>query len=424
MFLKSIRIENLRCLRRLELSFEAEQGGLRQWTMLLGENGAGKSTVLRGIALLLAGSEALPELLGNPASWIRLGARECRLEAELVTEDRKLRSVSLAIRRGDGVSEVIKRNHKGLLQLDRALKHTPRSYFTVGYGVSRRLSGSADSAVAKEEAFRHPRAKSVATLFQADAVLNSVETWAMDLHYRRGARALRVIRQALDKLLPSVSFDKIDRTRRRLLFKTPDGRLPLSVLSEGYQNVVAWCGDLLYRVTEAFEDYEDPLSTRGLLLVDELDLHLHPLWQRKLREFLTEKLPNMQLVVTTHSALTAQQAGAMELFFLRRGGRGRAEQLVQYSGDPQKLMLHQVFLSEAFGLQSLSSPQVLALRREHEELRDKGRLSSSERRRLAELAEQLGEIPDWSRETPRDRKLLELMTSVRRALGGHGAKEK
>lgn len=170
--------------------------------------------------------------------------------------------------------------------------------------------------------FRHPRARSVATLFSADAALNPLETWAMDLHYRRKAAGLRIVREALRDFLTEVTFKRIDARRRELVFRTPDGDMRLGVLSDGYQNAVAWCGDLLYRVTEAFDDYRSPLQARGLLLIDEVDLHLHPLWQRRLRSYLTDKLPNFQMVVTTHSALTAQQARSGELMVLKRGAGG------------------------------------------------------------------------------------------------------
>ncbi len=70
MFLRSVRLENVRSLAELELDFAAAGNESRRWTLVLGENGCGKSTILRAIALVLAGTEALPELLGDPDGWI------------------------------------------------------------------------------------------------------------------------------------------------------------------------------------------------------------------------------------------------------------------------------------------------------------------------------------------------------------------
>ena len=68
MFLKEIRLRNFRCFDDLTISFVKEGGGTRKWTILLGENGSGKSNLLKGIALIPVGSDAIPELLGGPTS--------------------------------------------------------------------------------------------------------------------------------------------------------------------------------------------------------------------------------------------------------------------------------------------------------------------------------------------------------------------
>ena len=140
----------------------------------------------------------------------------------------------------------------------------------------------------------------------------------MDLHYARGESFLRLIRSALAELLPGATFRDIDKTRRTLVFDTADGPVSLDDLSDGYQNVAAWVGDLLYRTTGAFDDFSNPLATRGLLLLDEIDLHLHVKWQRQLRQFIESKLPKFQIVATTHSPMTAQQAGRGEVHVLAR----------------------------------------------------------------------------------------------------------
>lgn len=147
----------------------------------------------------------------------------------------------------------------------------------------------------------------------------------MELDYQDGEAGLTVIRKAPNSFLPGVSFHSIDKCQKQVLFETSDGLVPLEQLSDGYQNMAAWIGDLLFRITETFRDRREPLHARGLLLLDEIDLHLHPKWQRLLYDFVSDKLPNFQVVATTHSALTAQQAGENELFALRRNERHTVE---------------------------------------------------------------------------------------------------
>ena len=114
-----------------------------------------------------------------------------------------------------------------------------------------------------------------------------------------------LIRSTLADLLPDVAFRTIDKTGKTLIFDTADGPVALEDLSDGYQNVAAWVGDLLYCTTAVLDDGSEPLATPGLLLLDEIDLHLHVKWQRRLRRFIEQKLPRFQIVATTHSPMTA-----------------------------------------------------------------------------------------------------------------------
>ena len=416
MFLKKLTLENVRSIRNLELSFDGAEGSPRQWTMLLGENGAGKSTVLRSIALALAGSNALPELLADPEYWIRRDARGAEIRLDLVTGENEPREIALRLRRGQGLSRTFSENRKTLQRLDAALKHSPRNYFNIGYGVSRRLHSGRTLAFQKSEFMRSQRAQNVATLFSPDALLQSVENWAMDIDYRKPKMARAVLRQTFDDMLPGIDFDRIDKLKRRLLFRTPDGPLPLDALSEGYQNIISWCGDLLYRITETFADYRNPLAARGLLLIDEVDLHLHPLWQRKLSDFLQRKLKHFQIVATTHSPLTAHQACQGELFLLRRPKAMRPPALESFPGDPSKMLLHQFLLSPAFGLETADSRHIELLKDEYSALKDATRKTAPQKNRLTEVKQELADAPEWQLNTPQAKKRVALLAEIRRAL--------
>jgi energy-coupling factor transporter ATP-binding protein EcfA2 len=421
MFLKKLILQNVRSIENLELPVLDASGNTRKWTLLLGENGCGKSTVLRSISLLMAGSEALSELLDNPDSWIRFGKKECLIGADLVTARGEDRHIELVLRKGDRVKDVFERNKATLEDLDKALGHTARSYLTIGYGVSRRLS-SVTRQSAPTEIYTKVRAQCVATMFSPDAILNPLESWAMDLHYRRGALGLQIVKRALSDLLPGVAFKGIDKKKRQLTFDTPDGNVPLNLLSDGYQNVAGWCGDLLYRITEIFSDYKNPFDARGLLLIDEIDLHLHPTWKRQLVTFLNGKLRNFQIVATTHSALTVHQAGEGELFVLRRPDQKSSPNLIRYEGAPRNLMLHQLLMSPLFNLETIDSPAVEAKKHEFKRLRSKpkAKMSVLERKQMKDLRSELEDLPDWSTETPQDRKKLKLLEEIQQALVAKG----
>lgn len=417
MFLRRLRLENIRSIRALDVPFEAGAKP-RPWTYLLGENGTGKSSVLRSIALVMAGGDAASELVGRPDDWITLGEDRARIHVDFATAEGEERQAALLFRRGAGPFEFVSENQAALRDLDAAIAKADRNYFVVGYGVSRRAPTDEFSSLHTASRFRAPRSQLVGTLFSPEASLISLERWAMDLDYRRGDQGLRLVAEAFRTLLPDVDFKAIDRDGRRLIFSTPDGDLPLSALSDGYQAMAAWCGDLLFRITETFATRREPLKTRGLLLIDELDLHLHPIWQRRLVSFLKLTLPNMQAVVTTHSPLTIHQADAGELFTLSRTETGvRADVFV---GAPNKMLLHQLLESPPFGLTSLESPQVMEARDELSWLErgaDAENLKTADGKRARKLKLELADVPKWREAAPYMARTNALLEKIAGRLG-------
>lgn len=422
--IRCLKIENLRSIKKLELRFDEPVPTGREWTILLGENGSGKSTILRAIALVTCGSDALPGLLADPSSWVRNGTKQARIEAELLTAEGEPRTVTLEIGAGQSVSGVVKRNDANLKALDAALGHATRSYFVAGYGASRRLPGKDSPSFMQQEAFHQPRAQSVASLFSRDATLRSLESWAMDLQYRRQKIAGSLLAPTLKSLLPGLAFLRIDRQKRRLMFNTPDGPVPLDQLSDGYQNMAAWIGDLLFRLTEAFQDYKKPLEARGVLLLDESDLHLHPVWQRQLLAFLGEKLPNFQIIATTHSPFTAQQAPPGALHIVERAPSGTSRSMRvrsadvrvrQYAGDPRLLRVDQL-VGPLLGLATVESAAVEKKRSQLTAMKSKKRLSARDRTEMGRLKATIAGLPPPPSLIPVPKKSLDLLQRVEQQL--------
>lgn len=358
MFLKEIELTNFKCHENLFLSFETdvENSPNRKTTFLLGENGTGKSALLKAIALVTAGSSSLGDLLGATDDWIKNGQKFCEIAATLSTADGEVRKIKLRIDKGVQLKEIIEENKDSLDLIDRAITHADRNYFVVAYGASRRLNRDSQFFSGNSD-FSSPRSLNIQSLFNPDAQMVSLSNWAMELDYTGKGDGLDTVKKALDTfLLDSVKFKSIDKEKKQLIFSTPDGDIPLNQLSDGYQNVSAWVGDLMYRINENFRNFNDPLSARGLLLIDEIDLHLHPKWQRQLHAFLKSRLPNFQIVATTHSPITAQQAVEDELYALRRNND--KVELIPFRGSPNKMLLHQILMSPVFGLETDESLKV------------------------------------------------------------------
>jgi predicted ATPase len=387
MFLKSIILRNFKCLADIELSFDAGAGVNRKWTIILGENGTGKSNLLKAIALVTAGSNAIGELIGDVDSWIRIGQTSCSVTAVLETKKGEQRRIELVLNRGEQLRTISANNSEALQLIDEAIDHASRNYFVVAYGADRRMSRETFSGRPSSE--QNSRTAKVKSLFDPNISLNPLTSWVIQLDYVRGKAGLDIVRSALNDFLPGTTFHSIDRPKQQVIFQTVDGLVPLDQLSDGYQNMAAWVGDLLFRVTSTFEDYKRPLEARGLLLIDEIDVHLHPKWQRKLYDFISTKLPNLQVIATTHSPLTAQQAGEGELFALRRDDNSKVE-LLPFVGAPNKLLVNQLLMTPVFGLETDESYAVEQTKSRYEVLKGKGaELTPREHKEMTKVQRQL-----------------------------------
>lgn len=411
--LRRLHVENVRSIETIDVDF-SQSDSWRRWTVLLGENGTGKSTLLRCLALGMAGSDSLPELFRDPAGWVRNGQTASSIEIEFTTGKGELRRSRLAWTKTDSISKVLRNNEKSLADVDEALARTDRNHFLAAYGSSRRLPAKDSPNLSRSEVYSTPQAQAVATLFSRDAGLRPVDAWAMDLEYRRGVGGLDMIRSSFNALLPNVSFSRIDRERREMIFNTPDGPVALENLSDGYQNMAGWIGDLLFRLTETFPNYDNPLDVGGIVLVDEVDLHLHPVWQRQLLKFLSDRLANFQFVVTTHSPFTAHQSPPGALHVIERTEGSKAE-VRQYQGDPRLLRIEQI-LDPVLGLPTAESLESESLKAEYRELKEQKHRDPEAEARFREVSQRLADLPNAQAIAKEDQDRLALLSRVEKLL--------
>jgi predicted ATP-binding protein involved in virulence len=117
---------------------------------------------------------------------------------------------------------------------------------------------------------------------------------------------ITAVDEAVKTVLEPVGWDKLgwDKVQQSLtVTHSVHGELPLSVLSDGVRNMVALIGDIAYRcaILNTHLGKEAARQTPGVLLIDEVDMHLHPRWQQSVLTLLQQAFPQMQIIVTTHS---------------------------------------------------------------------------------------------------------------------------
>jgi hypothetical protein len=244
-----------------------------------------------------------------------------------------------------------------------------------------------------------------ASLFSDKADLRNPEEWLLRLDYaatkpsdvqQQWARRLAQVKHLLLSILPDTEDIRLtsqsgSHPTPRAEFKTPYGWVPLRGLGYGYQTLITWVTDLANRMVERYPDSPDPLSEPAVVAVDEIDLHLHPLWQRKLMGFLTERFPNTQFVATAHSPLVAQAAVDANLAVLRREGDH-----VVIDNDVETVRgwrIDQLLTSDLFGLPSARPPQFADLLERRRQLLTKSELTDGDRQELARLDAAIDTLP-------------------------------
>ena len=128
--------------------------------------------------------------------------------------------------------------------------------------------------------------------------------------------------------------------------------IPFQSLSDGYRAFIGWVADLLYHVCFGCPSGKKLVENRGVVLVDEIDLHLHPSWQMKVIPTIAKALPNMQFVFTSHSPLVAGSLEWMNILTLKvtsKTNRTIAKRLKQ---SIHGLDADQILLTDFFGLKS------------------------------------------------------------------------
>ena len=108
-------------------------------------------------------------------------------------------------------------------------------------------------------------------------------------------------------------------------FRTPDGNLPLNTLSQGTQSIIQWLSRFLFGFAQYYGFPDDLTEKPGVLIVDEIDVHLHPSWQRRIIPALTKNFPNLQIFCSTHSPLMLAGLGEGQVQLLNRDADGKVE---------------------------------------------------------------------------------------------------
>ena len=313
MKLKRVEIENYRAIDELQLPIHPSL------TVLHGDNAHGKSSVLSAIAV---GLGRIPAMLPG-VSGIDFRKTDQRgwepMRVALTTTDGvawERRKTFWQIRRRMTVQRSLREMVDTIVNADReesepidlpivAFYDTDRAVFDVpqrrrGFPPDFPRYGALDGALTVRTNFRE--------FFQWFYAMENEELRAQRQKHvsRHGLKELNAVRNAITAMVPGVSEPRIELHPLRFVVSVESGQvkreeLALDQLSGGYRIMLALVADLARRMAQGNPHLEDPLSSEAIVLIDEVELHLHPSWQQRVLTDLARTFPNAQFIVSTHS---------------------------------------------------------------------------------------------------------------------------
>ncbi len=216
-----------------------------------------------------------------------------------------------------------------------------------------------------------------------------------DFNYR--SPLLQAVRQAIARLDTGYDNPHIETSPLRFLLDhhNPQGNhrsLRIDRLSDGYKIGITLVADIAGRMAEANPQLgENMLQSPGIVLIDEIDLHLHPIWQKRILRQLHDIFPNLQFIVSTHSPLVL--LGALDLIQVVRLQDGNIHvSHTDFAQEYQHYDTSLLLLSDLFGVSSVRSPQYDELTRERNELIDNPQRTPEQAQRLQELDAQMAQF--------------------------------
>ncbi len=431
----SLEIENVRCFAEKQvLDLAASNNRPARWTLLVGDNGVGKTTLLQCLSWMRPVPYYQPA--GGPTGiqpclydrdtpdmerLFRDGASRTALQAEMVESPtlESLRSSTARVKTGITLDA---KNNK-LEDVRRTVNEPEKTVdpFVIPYPANRHMGNQNAAKLSKAEPVDLLQTDSIELIDAAD-VLSQLDYSAHKGNAKSKAR-LDSMKCALVDILPFIDaasdIDIRDPQEHggRLRFRTRYGDVPLGGLSLGHRTVTAWIVDLAWRLVKRYPESAKPLEEPAVVLIDEIDLHVHPRWQRTIMKQLSDHFTNVQFVATTHSPLMITSMSDVNVAVLRQTEAG-AHVVIENEPEVVEGWRFDQILVSLFGLETARSLRVEALMKEREKLLEENSITPQESARLRDIAAEVSSLPMMER--PED---LEAMKIIRQAAAGIRARQ-
>ena len=344
MHVRRLTIENIRSIRRFELDLERRESA--GWHVILGDNGSGKSTVVRALALALMGQWNAHAARQDWSRWLAAGEKSGQVSVSLSAHDmdnwtgKGRTSDGPIYARADIASESETSGHNGQHATvkfsssrfaNRTIWGDGWGWFSASFGPFRRFTGG-DRELDRLYV-THPRLASHLSTFGENVALRESLLWLQELQVRKleGDSEAGAIQSAVvsfvneSDLLPHGAYIAGITSERVEIVDGHGNRIAVDEMSDGYRSILSltfelmrlmfwssWTEDALQRIDAASGTIRLP----GVVAIDEIDAHLHPAWQQRIGDWFLERFPETQFLVTTHSPIICRAARCGSVWLL------------------------------------------------------------------------------------------------------------
>ena len=415
--LKRIRLTNIGPFESFELEFNPH------WNVLLGDNGLGKSTILKAIALGMCGEDGKM----YAGRLLRTGCPEGRIELETTGGGSYVTRINQSV--SAPIPDVLALGSRPL---------EAEGLLAIGFPPIRSATWKPISGAQVDEQKQRPTVSDLLPLLTGDPDprLDQLKQWLVNLDYWINAAAIREqsptsdapnlfseahyrnLRAELEDLVGKVTgrmdieLLPVELSPPRVMVKIANETIPVDAVSQGTASLLGWTCAVLQRMYAVFRDKESPRAQTAIVLIDEPDAHMHPEWQQDLVPTLSDLFPNVQFIATTHSPLIVGGMPADQVVRLARDDDGRVVR-IPIPDDMMFGRTHQILTSRLFNLDTTLDRWTQKLTGEYQRLlglEHRTPEEETEFRRLEELLQ--ARMPLSNEETPVERRAMELFEAL------------
>ncbi len=316
--IKRFQIRDFQCIKDSEL---ADIPINCQWIFITGENGDGKTSLLQALALGLLGNDRREgtELLGE--------------ESAIQVEFRAFGENTVGALSHDGKTWQHESSDISRLPLQGVL----------GYGVTRmKLMGQkADDDIG----IKYP---TLSLYNESEGDFKNIETRMTSRKWEHSAR-LHEVKDILRRLMPAV--ESVEISGDDVFYIEKGFKARSKQVSSGNKSIIAMIGDMLVRLLHMQPEVKEIGDLQGIVLIDELDLHLHPRWQKELPSLLSDIFPQVQFWATTHSIVPFMGAPERSIFLRASRDEKTGTQIDKLDIDVKNLLPNTLISSPLFGVE-------------------------------------------------------------------------